>query len=236
MMPEIIFLLGRPGSGKSRTARWIKGAAMKPEYRVPGLSYLESRSVLHAYDYDILHQMFREDMRKAERDRRFYPTSFGGFGVRDPLVLSLALQRVSAYIDRHLSEERTLILVEFARQNYSYQEVWQYFPGDMLSNAFFLHLEADIDICMPRIERRVARQEYPDDDQYVAPEIMLGYYGSPSGEPANLSNYFGEERVMAVENNGAWQQTWVEISHFLCQIPARILTPQQQVVELVLAR
>lgn len=234
-MAEIIFAIGRPGSGKSRTARCIKEATAGPEYRVPGLAYLEGWSALHVTDYDFLYRMFQEDMKKEEARRRFRPAGFGGFDVLDLRVLPLALQEVNACIAERLHEERTLILVEFARRDYSYQEVWRHFRSDMLDNASFLYLEADIETCMRRIEQRVLDPVCLD-DQYVSREIMLGYYGSPSGEPANLRRYFGKERVVAIENNGPWWETWIGISQFLCKIPARTLASQRQTVELMLAR
>jgi hypothetical protein len=232
-MPELIFLLGRPGSGKSRTARCIKEVAAELGGRVPGLPS-EGWSVLHMTDYDFLYRMFREDMKKEEAHRRFRPTSFGGFDVLDLRVLPLALRQVSAYIAEHLHEERTLILVEFARRDYSYQEVWRHFRSDMLDQASFLYLEADIETCIRRIEQRALNQVCLD-DQYVSREIMLDYYGSLSGEPANLRSYFGKERVVAIENNGSWPETWMGIRQFLSRIPARVLAPQRQTVKLMLA-
>jgi len=234
-MAEILFILGRPGSGKSLTARCIKEATAGFGYRVPGLAYLEGWSVSHVTDYDFLQRMFRADMKKEEALRRFRPTSFGGFDVLDLRVLPLALRQVSAFIAERLPEERTLILVEFARRDYSYQEVWRNFRKDMLDHASFLYLEADIETCMRRIEQR-ARNPLCLDDQYVSREIMVGYYGSPSGEPANLRGCFGQERVVAIENAGSWRKTWMRISQFLSKIPARTLAAQPQTVELVLAR
>ncbi|HEY1350501.1 MAG TPA: AAA family ATPase [Ktedonobacteraceae bacterium] len=216
-MAEIVFLLGRPGSGKSRTARYIAEMAA-------GHSPHEGQAVQHVTDYGFLHRMFQEDLAKEAASRRFRPTRFGGFDVLDLSVLPLALMQVNAYIARRLHAERTLILVEFARQSYGYQEVWQYFRRDVLSRAFFLHLEADIETCMQRISKRARYQAFSD-DQFVSPEIMFDYYGSSSDKAACLKQYFGREHVATVENAGAWQETSYRIDHFLCTVPTLLLWP-----------
>lgn len=226
-MAEIVFLLGRPGSGKSRTARYIKEATMRPEYRTSGLFSRRGQSVLHITDYGFLYHMFLQD-RQRKTQRSFRPTSFGGFDVLDLGVLPLALQLVNAYITRHLHAERTLLLVEFARQDYSYQEVWQHFHDAVLSRAFFLYLEADTETCIQRISRRARYQAFSD-DQFVSPEIMFDYYGTTSGEPVVLKQYFGSQHVATIENTGAWPDAWSEIHRFLSKISAASLLPVSRI-------
>jgi hypothetical protein len=226
-MAEIVFLLGRPGSGKSRTARYIAAAAARLAYRASGRFPREDQVVQHVTDYGFLRRMFLEDLAQQTAPRRFRPTCFDGFDVLDLGVLPQALRQVNAYIARRLHTESTLILVEFARQSYGYQEVWQYFRSDVLSRAFFLYLEADIETCMQRISKRARYQAFTD-DQFVSPEIMFDYYGSTSNEAAGLKQYFGREHVATVENTGAWQETSQEIDYFLCTIPALLLSHQSR--------
>lgn len=223
-MTEILFLLGRPGSGKSRTARWVKEAAMEPEYRAAGPAIPRGQTVFHLTDYSFLRQMFLEDRHRPEAQRRFHSTCFGGFDVLDPGVLPLALQQVNASLARHLHAERTLILVEFARQSYNYQEVWRYFHSALLSRAFFLYLDADIETCLQRVHRRALYQAYAD-DQFVSPKIMHDYYGIATGEPTGLRHSFGDGHVATVENTGAWHKTWIEINRFLRTIPGDLCLP-----------
>jgi len=223
-MAEILFLLGRPGSGKSRTARCVREASLKTHYHAAGPSHLQGLSVCHVTDYGFLRQMFLDEEQKKASYRRFRPTSFGGFDVLDLSVLPLALQQVNASLTRQLHREHTLLLVEFARRSYSYQEVWRHFRSDVLSRAFFLHMEADIQTCVQRVSKRVRSRAFAD-DQFVSPKIMFDYYGSSAGEPDSLLHYFGSRHVAAVENTGAWQETWTRIDQFLSDIPARLLSP-----------
>jgi thymidylate kinase len=168
--------------------------------------------------------MFLEDLGKKEAHRRFHPTRFGGFDVLDLGVLPQALQQVNAYITRHLYKERTLLLVEFARRSYTYQEVWSYFRSDVLSRAFFLYLEADIETCMKRVNKRARNQAFSD-DQFVSPKIMFDYYGSAAGEPTGLQHYFGNRHVATIENTGTWQETWSRIDQFLSDMSAGLHSP-----------
>jgi hypothetical protein len=223
-MAEILFLLGHPGSGKSRTARSIREATLRTHDHAVGQSPLQGLSVCHVTDYGFLRQMFLEEQRKKETYRRFHPTSFGGFDVLDPGVLPLALQQVNAYIIRHQHKEQSLLLVEFARRSYSYQEVWRYFHSDVLSRAFFLHLEADIQTCAQRVSKRARSRAFAD-DQFVSPKIMFDYYGSAAGGPGSLRSDVGSRHVATVENTGAWQETWTRIHQFLSGLSARLARP-----------
>lgn len=223
-MAEILFLLGRPGSGKSRTARCVREASLKTPYHAAGPCSLQGLSVCHVTDYGFLRQLFLDEQQKKAAYRRFRPTNFGGFDVLDMSVLPLALQQVNACLTRQLHKERTLLLVEFARRSYSYQEVWRYFRSDVLSRAFFLHLQADIQTCVQRVSKRARTRTFAD-DQFVSPNIMFDYYGSTTEEPESLQHYFGSRHVAAVENTGAWQETWTRIDQFLSDIPARLRSP-----------
>lgn len=58
---------------------------------------------------------------------------------------------------------------------------------------------------------------------------MRGYYGyAQETQPlAGLQQRFGNERVMAVDTNGRWRETWAAVEYFLRTVSARSLTLAQ---------
>jgi hypothetical protein len=237
-MTQIMFLMGRPGSGKSQIARSLKGDEQWPAYQVERPDYLAGWSVLHITDYTFLQRMHINDVLAGVKSPRFRTTGMGGFDVLDFNVLPLALQQVDAWVKRHLHAWKTLILIEFARQEYDDQSVWQHFSDRVLRNSTFLYLHADLELCIQRVMRRARSRFYPD-DQYVSEAILRGYYGhsQENGPLAGLKQRFGEERVVAVDTNEKWSETWAVVEHFLGAISARSSTfPRPREIALQLPR
>src|ERR1700692_4538750 len=99
-----VFVLGRPGSGKSTVARHMIELASRRGYQS-----------LFVQDYDILYKMFLND-REHER---FRPTDRGGFDVIDYTVLDSALQQMDKEIEDVLALKGTdMVCIEFARNDY----------------------------------------------------------------------------------------------------------------------
>jgi energy-coupling factor transporter ATP-binding protein EcfA2 len=161
-MEEKLFLLGRPGSGKSTVRRYITKIAQHKFW-----------SPYPIGDYEILQNMCAVD-RKHTYIR---PTEFGGFEVLDFSVLDTALntiqRRVGKALERHELDLPRLAIIEFARSNYV-QALSKFDPA-FLKDAHFLILESDVDTCMERIYERTRYREFAD-DTYVPGNIMEGYY------------------------------------------------------------
>lgn len=161
-MVSKLFLLGRPGSGKSTVRRYITK-----------LAHRQFLSPYPIYDYKILHNMCMADPSHV----RICPAEFGGFEVLDFSILNTALhiieRRVEKALERHRLALPRLAIIEFARDDYL-QALSQFAP-DFLKDAHFLILESDIDTCMDRINRRI---RYPEcaDDTFVPINIMEEYY------------------------------------------------------------
>src|SRR5260370_41551086 len=98
-MAEKLFILGRPGSGKTTAAR-----------HVVKLAQGKGCSALHFNDYDILRAMFQAD----DEHKMFRPTEHNGFDVLDFSVLDTALQLIDKSV-RECMSSADLITLGFSR-------------------------------------------------------------------------------------------------------------------------
>lgn len=213
-MPMKLFILGLPGSGKSTIARHV-------------ISYVgEQKSdcyIARINDYDILYAMY-----KADKEGKFRPAEHDGFNVIDPSMFDIALKTVEQEANR---EEQTthnhvqavfkpiLILIEFARDDYG--RALQQFSPHFLWGAYFLFLDASIDICKARVRERVAHPQTPDDHE-VSDFIFASYYDKDSAHvlSANVIADHGieQQHVKALDNNGSFDDIRVEVENFVAAI------------------
>lgn len=208
-----LFLLGNPGSGKSTVARYI-------EFHLRDQGW----SVERINDYGILREMFEEDQRMGEG--RFKPADHGGFDVLDFKAFDVALQRLeersgAAFVSSPEAEKR-IVLVEFARNDY--QKAFDQFSVEFqhsLSDAYYLYLDTEIEICKERISGRVEFGSTPD-DYYVSPYIFEAYYHDDNGlSLAQILAKYGVDsdvRVRIIDNNPDLREKAGEIVAFLEQI------------------
>lgn len=204
-----LFILGLPGSGKSTIARHV-------------ISYVGKQKsdchIARINDYDILYAMY-----KADKEGKFRPTGRDGFDVLDPSMLDTALKTAEQEAKR--AEQTThnhvqavfkpmLILVEFARNDYS--RALQQFSLHFLRGAYFLFLDARIEICKVRVRERVAHPQTKDDHE-VSEYIFDSYYkDSARFLSANIMADHGIEhqRVKALGNNGSFDDIREELDSF----------------------
>lgn len=179
-----IFILGRPGSGKSSAAR-----------RILKLAHRRGYSTLRINDYEILQQMFQNDT-----NHQFVSAQFGGFDVRDFSVLDTALKSIEKTVRRRRNSA-DFVIIEFARNNY--ENALAQFSKSFLQDSYFLFLDTDIHSCILRIYNRV-KYSTTEDDHFVSEEIVKCYYNKQY-IPANLAEKFGigEHRVTLMSNKGS---------------------------------
>ena len=163
-----LFVLGRPGSGKSEAYRQI-GKYIRQSHKY--------WSVVHFTDYEILQEMFQfeKNFQLNEKLRKFRPREHGGFDVRDFSVLDDVLKELEKKIRFRFSDVRDeqLIVIEFARDDYG--RALKLFSPNFLEDAYFLFINSDINICIQRVHRRVAHSSSVD-DHFVSDDIICGYY------------------------------------------------------------
>lgn len=160
-MPVKLFILGRPGSGKSHAARYIA-------------DYLKKRdsSSIHINDYHFLYEQFCADVN--EQKKRFHDDGHGGFVVDDITVFDEALDYVKQQAIEHFDGGLyDLLIIEFARSDYSV--ALQRFDPEFLRDAYFLFIDADIKTCIKRLNNRIKRRKFPD-DHHISEDVIKKFY------------------------------------------------------------
>ena len=115
-MVRSVFLLGRPGSGKSTVAEEISQLIMSRGW-----------TTRHIFDYQLLQNMFLQEKEKSipDQEKKFVPQGpeeCNGFDVLDFSVLDTVLEEMAnevSNIEQRNTGKNELILLEFARANYS---------------------------------------------------------------------------------------------------------------------
>ncbi len=168
-----VFILGRPGSGKSRVAQIIQELASEKGW-----------STEHIYDYRLLQELFKQeiDTNTPHSQRRFRsrgPKAALGFDVINFEVLDEVLDTVVSHMmhgigTRELTSpgEKKLQLIEFARNKY--EDALRKFGDDLLQDTYLLYINADMENCIERILGRI--EDGLEFSHFVSEEIMRSYY------------------------------------------------------------
>lgn len=154
-----VFVLGRPGSGKTTAIHHLTNIAHQRKY-----------SALCVDDYSILHRMSHEEMYHT----CFRSTDHEGFDVLDHSVYDTALELLEQQVhDAATTEHDGIVTIEFARNDYWH--ALQRFSPEFLTDAYFLFVEADLSTCIQRIHQRVHDSRRVN-NHFVSDYIMHSYY------------------------------------------------------------
>jgi len=202
-----VFLLGRPGSGKSTTANWLKELAQDAGLSAARIS-----------DYAILYDMFLKEFEQFKPvSRQFQPAEYGGFDVVVFSVLDTVLERVQEKAQEQIDiGEHKVVLIEFARDDYS--KALQFFDHNLLQDAYFLFLDAGIEACKSRIYRRTFIPSEADefhDNHFVSEKIIDSYYQTDY-QPESIARLVQAyrldcQKVKIISNNGSPEDFHLEI-------------------------
>lgn len=154
-----VFVLGRPGSGKTTAIHHLTEIARQHNYAALGID-----------DYAILQRMSHEKRYQTG----FRATAYDGFDVLDPSIYDVAL----TLLEQQVQQERThqqdgIITIEFARNDY--RHALQCFSPAFLADAYFLFVKADLTTCIQRIHQRVLNTQQAN-NHFVSDFIMQTYY------------------------------------------------------------
>jgi adenylate kinase family enzyme len=151
--PARIFLIGRPGSGKSTVAKAIQGALK---------SDASFGSVVWLSDVDYLWRAFR-----AENDERAERMDEGGYFVKDPTLFHEALEDLAERARRRRKGVAVTIL-EFSRQNYL--EALRVLAGKGVEPDIVVYLDVSLETALHRNKQRSLASR--GDHHYVSEREM----------------------------------------------------------------
>lgn len=190
-MAAKVFILGRPGSGKTTAAHYF--ATLARDYGC---------FAAHINDYEILKRMSLADCKHL----KFCPTEHNGFDVLDFSVLDTALQELEKDVQEFMTSV-DFITIEFARDDYD--EAFKLFSSDFLRDAFFLYIDTDIETCLQRIHERVAHPTSADDHPSLSDEAFKIHYRKDN-RPYMTSDFakdydISDTQVEIIDNTDGYQ-------------------------------
>ncbi|GLV57619.1 hypothetical protein KDH_44550 [Dictyobacter sp. S3.2.2.5] len=195
-----VFVLGRPGSGKTTAI-----------YHLLNVTRQHGYTALNIDDYGILYRMSRDE----KHHEQFRRTAYDGFDVLDLSVFDVALQRLEQQV-RALStlEDNGIITIEFARNDYA-QALRQFSP-DFLQDAYIFFVDADLNTCIERIYQRIAGPQ-TNSGHFVSDYIMHTYYSYdnwPYVSTQLASTYHITKTIETFRNTGSVPQLLTRVEQF----------------------
>lgn len=156
--PFTVFLIGRPGSGKSTIARAIQEVAAQASV---------FRPVVWLSDVGFLWDYFVGSAQQGSRAER---TQDGGFYITDDGLYDDAMRNLARGAKRE-GRQAGLLVLEFARNNY--EKAFGILDSEGVSPDLVVYLDIDMDNALLRNRKRKI-----EGGHYVSEREMLSYYTS----------------------------------------------------------
>jgi len=158
--PSFVFLLGRPGSGKSAIYRMLRQRLLEE-----GLA----SDVTRIDDFPVLRELLDRDTEFKRHYRKE-----GGFVVTDFTILDDVLKEINHKL-KGPEQPGRVTFVEFARARYA--DALKNFDRKVLDRSLILYIYCPFDVCVERNVRRFREARGEDIDEHIAPtDIMERYY------------------------------------------------------------
>ena len=133
-----IFMLGRPGCGKSELYRRL-APRLKEEGR--------AQEFVRVDDFPKLWNIFVND----KNFKRCKPTEDGGYKVTDPKVWDDILKEVNSDVKK-LDKKGRIIFIEFSRPNYVHS--LKNFAKEIMNKSLIIYIDCSFETCWRRNVRR----------------------------------------------------------------------------------
>jgi len=182
-MPFVLFIIGRPGSGKTTIARKIN-----EDLPSAGV-YLR---ISHISDLEHLRKVFNSNDGGV---RRFEKTEDGGFFILDATLYDEALVDLSAQVLRERSN-KDLLIVEFARR--SYLHALEVMSSRGVQPNLIAYVNVDYEIALERNKLRSTQST--GDRHFVSEKEMRETYTTDDHEELLK---LGQFNTIIIDNNQA---------------------------------
>ena len=176
-MKHFVFLLGRPGCGKSVVYKIIKEALEKKEIYSPRVDDFLTLKEILARDKEFKRHILKD----------------GGFAVTDWTVVDEALSDLCKLVQKEKADKK-IIFIEFARDNY--QHAFKNFTKDVLDDSLILYLYSTFEECYKRNVARFQKAKKDGHDDHIVPlDLMKTYYKTDDYEQVYLKS---EKELMKI--------------------------------------
>lgn len=158
--PSFVFLLGRPGSGKSAVYRML-GQRLREEGLASDITRID--------DFPVLRELLDRDTKFKRHYRKE-----GGFVVTDFTILDDVLEEINSKL-KELEQSGRVTFVEFARARYA--NALKNFDREVLDHSLIIYIYCPFDVCVERNVRRFREARGKNIDEHIVPtDIMEHYY------------------------------------------------------------
>ena len=158
-MFSYIFLLGRPGCGKSVVYRLLADLIRRGKL---------ANETMRIDDFPILKEIAEQD-----KDFKKHIRSEGGFTITDRSIYDDVLKEMNRKI-KLLRKPGKLIFVEFSRSGYA--KALKNFDREVFDRSLILYIYCPYEVCLERNIRRF-KEGAKDLDEHIVPrDLMEKYY------------------------------------------------------------
>jgi len=174
---HFVFLLGRPGCGKSVVYKIIKEILEKKEIYSPRVDDFLTLKEILARDKEFKRHILKD----------------GGFAVTDWTVVDEALSDLCKLVKKEKADKK-IIFIEFARDNY--RHAFENFTKDVLDDSLILYLYSTFEECYKRNVARFQKAKKDGHDDHIVPlDLMKTYYKTDDYEQVYLKS---EKELMEI--------------------------------------
>jgi len=158
-MSSYVFLLGRPGCGKSVVYQLLADRIRREKL---------ADEVMRFDDFPVLKEI-------AEQDKEFkkHVRSEGGFTITDRSIYDDVLKEMNRRI-KWLRKPGRLIFIEFSRSGYA--RALKNFDREVLDRSLIVYIYCPYEICLERNIRRFKEGAKNLDEHIVPRDLMEKYY------------------------------------------------------------